>query len=362
MQFVTLAEHHDLVTGHELCVAVDENSFAGTHESAYIAVGRQTHVLDHIASDAAVFGNEELNNLRIGRSQVLHVLHACLHEQTVDVTGGDGFLVKHSADLELLGHADIVHVLDLGDSLSDAKPPCCQACEDVRLAAVGNGYKRVGVLYSLLLQDGHIAAVGMDDHGVAQLLGEPFAQFAVSLQHLDGLAFRQGHHRLLGNLAAAEEDDIVNLALALAGLLTQDGHVLTRADGINHVTHLHGIGSARDDCLLSAFDGYNAVVAVGKKPRHELLANHRSPLADLDHAEVELPVAEREVIPHPVLLERLAYLLGSQHLWIDEVVQTHVLEEALVLRQQILVVVDTRKGLLGSQLVGYQAGGHVLRF
>ena len=361
MQIVTLAEHHYLVAGQELCVAVDEYALAGTHQCAYVTLHGQTHVLDHIAGDAAVLGHEELHDLRIGGGQVLHVLYRCFHQQAVDVAGGYGFLVEHSADLKLLGHADIIHVLDLGNRLAYAKPSCGQACEDVRLAAVGHGYKGVGILYALLFQYGHVAAVGVDDHCVAEFLRQPVAQFAVGLQHLHCFALRQVHHGFLGNLAAAEEDDIVDLPFALAGFLAEHGHVLARAHGVDHVVYLHCVRAARDDRLLAAFDRHYAVVAVGKEPGHELLAYHRCTLADLHYTEVEQTVAQREVVAHPVLLERLAYLLRSQHLGVDQVVQTHLLEEPFVLGHQVLVVVDSRQSFLCAELVGNQTRGHVLR-
>ena len=63
----------------------------------------------------------------------------------------------------------------------------------------------------------------------------------------------------------------------------------------------------------------------------------------------------------PVGLEALFYLVGGQHLRVDEVVETHVLEEAFVLRQQVFVVIDSRERSLGAQGVGDEARRHVLR-
>ena len=67
------------------------------------------------------------------------------------------------------------------------------------------------------------------------------------------------------------------------------------------------------------------------------------------------------MVSHPVGTQTLFDLVGGQHLRIDEVVQTHVLEELTVLRQQVLVVVDSRQGAFGAQGVGNQTGRHVLR-
>ena len=67
------------------------------------------------------------------------------------------------------------------------------------------------------------------------------------------------------------------------------------------------------------------------------------------------------MVTHPVRAETGLDLIRGQHLRIDEVVQTHVLEEFLVLRKQVLVVVDTGQGTFGTQTVGYQTGCHVLR-
>ena len=67
------------------------------------------------------------------------------------------------------------------------------------------------------------------------------------------------------------------------------------------------------------------------------------------------------MVPHPVRPETLLNLIRRQHLRIDQVVQTHLLKELLVLRQQVLVVIDTRQRPFGTQTVRNQTGRHVLR-
>ena len=67
------------------------------------------------------------------------------------------------------------------------------------------------------------------------------------------------------------------------------------------------------------------------------------------------------MITQPVRLQRLHYLVRRQHLRINKVVQTHRLEEFLVLRQQVLVVIYPRQRLLCAQLISHQARRHVLR-
>ena len=47
---------------------------------------------------------------------------------------------------------------------------------------------------------------------------------------------------------------------------------------------------------------------------------------------------------------------GSKYFWIDQGVDAHLLEELLILRTQIFVVVNTGNGLLGTQTVGNHTG------
>ena len=47
------------------------------------------------------------------------------------------------------------------------------------------------------------------------------------------------------------------------------------------------------------------------------------------------------MVSHPVGAQALFDLIGRQHLRVDEVVQTHILEELAVLGKQVFVVVNT---------------------
>ena len=124
---------------------------------------------------------------------------------------------------------------------------------------------------------------------------------------------------------------------------------------------MYAILSAGDDGLLVTFDGYDAVFAVVIDAGREGLIQHFRRLTHLHYTELQCAMSEVQVIAHPVGAKTLFNLVRSQYLRIDQVGQTHVLKELLILRQQVFVVIDTRQGALRSQGVSYQTGGHVLR-
>ena len=66
------------------------------------------------------------------------------------------------------------------------------------------------------------------------------------------------------------------------------------------------------------------------------------------------------MVVHPVDFERVNDLVCCQYFRINEVVQTHLLEELLVLGQEVFVVIDTCQCFLRAELVRHETGGHVL--
>ena len=64
-------------------------------------------------------------------------------------------------------------------------------------------------------------------------------------------------------------------------------------------------------------------------------------------------------LAHPRHFQSVGDIDGCQHLWIDERVDAHILEERMQVRGQILHIIYTRHRLLGAQGMSYHAGIHV---
>ena len=105
--------------------------------------------------EAALFG-VELYNLRVCGGQVVYAAHRRIQQHLVDVTGGDSLFIEHRTDVQTFRHRDIIEVLDFCDGLANAETLCGQTSEDVRLAAVRHGYKRVCVLDAFFFEHIHV--------------------------------------------------------------------------------------------------------------------------------------------------------------------------------------------------------------
>ena len=82
--------------------------------------------------------------------------------------------------------------------------------------------------------------------------------------------------------------------------------------------------------------------------RHEFLSDNFCSLSYLDHAKFQCTLAKGQMVAHPVGFERSGYLFGCKQLWIDEVVEPHLLKDTFVLGDEILIMVNACKGFLSS--------------
>ena len=118
----------------------------------------------------------------------------------------------------------------------------------------------------------------------------------------------------------------------------------------------------RDYRLAAARNGHRT-----EAHRHVRLRQVGQALADKQRRRLETEDDKRELAARKVdilgrgrMSEQVDDLAGRHLLGIEQVVDAHVYEHLLVVRFEVLVVVDTGYRLLGAQLLGHDGGKHVV--
>ena len=307
--------------------------------------------------------DDEFEHLGVAARQALDRLYVGRHREAEDVARRDQLLVDDRVDAHALGQVDEVQVLDLGDHFLHAEPFGQHRGQNVRLGAARHGHEGVHIAQSLFDHRFGIAPVFVDNQCFFELLGQFVGLFGRIVDQLDVDFVLQFGRHARADAAAAQNHHVLDVDIGLAREYHDVFDRMLVRDHVDVVADLELVAAARDDRFSVARDGDRAVglrlAVVGNFEQR--LVDQRRRGVDLEHDERQLAAREVDVFGRARVAEQVDHLVGRHLLGVEQVVDAHVDEHLLVVRFQILVVVDPGDRLTRAELLGQYGRDDVRR-
>ena len=169
--------------------------------------------------------------------------------------------------------------------------------------------------------------------------------------------------RLDGDASAAHDDDLLHLRVQFAGLDADILDVFAGGGDKDDVARFDMVHTAGDNHLaFAALYGHDVVaLLVVLHQLHQRAIDNRRPAAHLNAEQDESTAEEFPVLSCPRPTDGCYDFFGRQDLGADHGVDADLLEELIVARQEVLMVVDAGEGLACAEVAGQHAGRDVGR-
>ena len=207
-----------------------------------------------------------------------------------------------------------------------------------------------------------MAAIFIDNQRLVQQFGQPIGLLGIVVDQLDIDLVLQFGRNAYADARTAEDHHVVDLHVGMPRELHHLLHGILPGDDIHHVALHKYFILPGDDGLTAASDRHRPIAELRRivlETRKFASDEGRGRIKTENHERKpsarEIDVLRRRSVP-----QQIDHLL-SRHLFrIEQVVDTHVDKNLLVIGLQVFVVVDPGDGFLGPELLGQHRCHHVV--
>ena len=182
---------------------------------------------------------------------------------------------------------------------------------------------------------------------------ELFAALQTALDDFDIHVFGHALDCVDGCVATAHNHHVLDIGiLLLTHYLADVGDKLARGHEVGQVVELQDVVTARNDGIGATLHRHHVVRVLRTAELAERTVEYLASLAQLDAQQDEGSIVHIPTLAHPRHLETVVDVTGSEHLGIDELVDTQSDEELALVVFDIFGAVYARHGLVGTECLG----------
>ena len=160
--------------------------------------------------------HHHLGHLRVGQRQAFGVVLVGIEKNLEDVARRHELLVDDCSDVEVLGLADKLEVLHVGDGLRHSELLGRETRQDVGLRGVGERQEGVILVDGVLAEHLYVASVAVHYLAVRKHSGQLLAAFAVDVDYLEMHLVVIQDSETRGNRASPHDEGLLDHPLLLA--------------------------------------------------------------------------------------------------------------------------------------------------
>ena len=207
-----------------------------------------------------------------------------------------------------------------------------------------------------------MAAILIDNQSFVQQFGQPIGLLGIVVDQLDIDLVLQFGRNAYADARTAEDHHVVDLHVGMPRELHHLLHGILPGDDIHHVALHKYFILPGDDGLTAASDRHRPIAELRRivLETRKFASDERRGRIKTENHERKPSARKIDVLRRRSVPQQIDHLL-SRHLFrIEQVVDTHVDKNLLVIGLQVFVVVDPGDGFLGPELLGQHRCHHVV--